>query len=207
MSTGWVLTSLAGAGAYLLGTLPSAVIVAGRAGRDPTREGSRNPGASNVYRLAGRKAGLAVLLLDVAKGVVGTLLGWAAGGRDGACLAGLAAVLGHVAPVTRRFRGGKGVATAGGMALVLWPLTAVALLAVFVGLALTLRIASVGSLAMAIGLPIGVAIQGSPRLEVTVAAVVAALVVARHHENIGRLVRGEERRTTAADPRRPEPTT
>src|SRR5690606_16750765 len=203
VSSGPVLSSVVVVVAYVLGTLPSAAVVAGRAGHDATREGSNNPGASNVYRIAGRRAGVVVLALDVAKGAAATGLGWAVGGRTLACLAGGAAVLGHVVPLTRGFRGGKGVATAGGMALVLWPPVSLVLLAVFVVLALTVRIASVGSLAMAVGLPIGVALTTARRVEVAVAVAVAVLVVARHHENIGRLLRGEERRTSPARTDRP----
>src|SRR5207249_3926010 len=108
--------------AYFLGTFPAAQVVSQRAGRDPTREGSRNPGASNVYRLAGRRAGLAVFAGDLAKGLVAAGVGLAVGGRPLGMLCGAAAVLGHVFPVTRGFRGGRGVATAGGLALVLFPL-------------------------------------------------------------------------------------
>ena len=197
MSSGWVLSIGAMVGAYLLGTIPSAALVAGRRGLDPTRDGSGNPGASNVYRLAGRKAGAMVLVVDLGKGVAATLLGWAVGGRTLALATGAAAVVGHVAPIGRRFRGGKGVATAGGMALVLWPVVSVVLATVFLVVAATLRIASVGSLAMAVGLPAGVALARGDAVEIAVAAGVAAVVIARHHENIGRLVRGEERRTAS----------
>jgi acyl phosphate:glycerol-3-phosphate acyltransferase len=213
VSSGWVLSSVAVFAAYLIGTFPSAMLVARRSGHDPTREGSNNPGASNVYRIAGRKAGALVLAVDLGKGIGATLVGWAVGGRTLALATGAAAVFGHVAPVTRRFQGGKGVATAGGMAVVLWPLVSVVLLALFLLLAVGVKIASVGSLAMAAGLPVGVAFSGGDVVEVGVATGVAALVIARHHENIGRLIRGEERRTapTGANPsssdRPNEPTT
>lgn len=178
---------------YLIGTIPTARIVTRGSGVDPSREGSRNPGASNVYRLAGRAAGATVLVVDMLKGVLPAAFGYAVDGRGLAAACGLAAVVGHVVPATRRFRGGKGVATAGGMALVLWPAVSVVLIVVFVVFALVVRIASVGSIAMAAGLPIGVAATGRPAFEIGVAALVAALVVARHHDNIRRLLRGEER--------------
>jgi acyl phosphate:glycerol-3-phosphate acyltransferase len=206
VASGWIIVGAVIAVAYLLGTVPSAQLVAARAGHDPTREGSNNPGASNVYRLAGRRAGAIVLGVDLGKGVAATLLGLTVGGRPLALAAGAAAVFGHIAPVTRRLRGGKGVATAGGMALVLWPVVSLALLALFVVLASTVRIASVGSIAMAAGLPVGVALAASGAEEVAVATGVAVLVVSRHHENIARLIRGEER-PTASEPDRPtEPT-
>jgi acyl phosphate:glycerol-3-phosphate acyltransferase len=204
VSSGWIIGAVAVVAAYLLGTIPTASLVGGRAGHDPRTEGSHNPGASNVYRLAGWRAGVAVLVVDVGKGVVATVLGLVAGDRELALLTGAAAVLGHVAPVMRRLRGGKGVATAGGMALVLWPVASVVLLGAFAALAVTVRIASVGSLAMAAGLPLGVALTGHDRVEVVAAGVVAVLVIARHHGNIARLIRGEEGQTS---PRGPERTT
>lgn len=200
MSTGWIIGTAVVVGAYLVGTFPAALLVSRRSGHDPTREGSGNPGASNVYRIAGRTAGAVVLAVDLGKGVAAAALGWVVGGRDLALATGAAAVLGHVAPATRRFRGGKGVATAGGMALVLWPVVSLALVVVFVVLAVTVRIASVGSLVMAVGLPVGVAVSGRPAVEVAVAAGVAILVIARHHENIRRLVGGAEQATVHRDP-------
>ena len=107
--------------AYLLGTFPTAILVGRREGRDPTQEGSGNPGASNTFRTMGRRAGTIVLLGDVAKGALAAGVGLASGNRAVGVACGLAAVLGHVYPATRRFRGGKGVATGAGMALVLLP--------------------------------------------------------------------------------------
>lgn len=184
--------------AYLVGTFPSAQLVASRRGHDPTREGSGNPGASNVYRVAGRRAGVAVLLLDLAKGAVPAAIGlWAGGADDGrlvALVCGLAALAGHVAPATRRFRGGKGVATAGGMAVVLFPILAVPLALLFVAVAGLTRVAALGSLAMAAAFPVLVAMSGRPGVEILGCAVASALVVVRHHGNISRLLGGRELR-------------
>jgi glycerol-3-phosphate acyltransferase PlsY len=191
-------------GAYLLGTVPTAQLVGRRGGVDPTAAGSGNPGASNVYRLLGRRAGSLVLVGDLLKGLVPALVGLAVDGRELALAAGLAAVLGHVAPATRGFRGGKGVATAGGVALVLWPLVSVALTAVFVVVARATGTASIASLTMAVGLPLGVAVSGRRMWEVLAAAALTALVVVRHADNIRRLARGEER--TARPPHTIPPT-
>jgi glycerol-3-phosphate acyltransferase PlsY len=179
---------------YLVGTFPTALLVGRRAGHDPTTEGSHNPGASNVYRVAGRRAGAIVLLGDLAKGALPAAIGLAVGGRALGLACGAAAVLGHIAPATRRFQGGKGVATAAGMAVVLYPLLSIAVAVVFaVSLALTKRM-SVGSLAMAVALPVGVAVTGHPAWETVVIGVIAVCVIARHHENIARLRRGTEPR-------------
>ena len=96
--------------AYLLGTFPTAILVGRREGRDPTQEGSGNPGASNTFRTMGRRAGAIVLLGDVAKGALAAGVGLATGNRAVGVACGLAAVLGHVAPVTRRVprRQGRG---------------------------------------------------------------------------------------------------
>jgi glycerol-3-phosphate acyltransferase PlsY len=189
-----VVTIVSVVGAYLLGTVPTAQVVAARRGIDPTADGSGNPGASNVYRLAGRRAGIAVLLIDMAKGAVPALVGLLLGGRALGVACAAAAVLGHIAPATRGWRGGKGVATASGAAIVLWPLPSVVLAVVFLVAARVIGIASVGSLLIAAGLPVLVALFGGPGWEVAAAAGISILVVARHRDNIRRLGSGDERR-------------
>ncbi|MET0880111.1 MAG: glycerol-3-phosphate acyltransferase, partial [Acidimicrobiales bacterium] len=104
--------------AYLLGTFPTAALIGRVTSHDPTIEGSGNPGATNVLRTSGRWAGVAVLAVDVAKGALAAGLGLLVGDHTLGVVAGAAAVLGHVAPVGRRFRGGKGVATAAGASAV-----------------------------------------------------------------------------------------
>ncbi|RMH81772.1 MAG: glycerol-3-phosphate acyltransferase [Actinomyces sp.] len=199
--SGLVVTGGLIVGGYLLGTVPTALVVGRRLGHDPTAEGSGNPGASNVYRLAGRRAGLVVALVDLAKGAVPAAVASLVVGRPGADWVWLAAVAGHVWPVTRRFRGGKGVATAGGGGLVLAPVAGVVCLALFAAAVATTRIAAVGSLAMAVAYPLLLATLGRPGDEVAVAVVVAAVLVIRHRSNLARLVRGEERRLGGRGPR------
>lgn len=178
--------------AYLVGTFPTALLVGRRAGHDPTAEGSNNPGASNVYRVAGRRAGVVVLVGDLLKGLVPAAVGLAVDGRPLGLACGAAAVLGHVAPVTRRFRGGKGVATAAGMSIVLYPWLSVAITGLFAAAVLVSRRMSVGALVMAVALPVGVAVTGRPGWEVGLVAAVSLCVIARHHENIARLLQGNE---------------
>lgn len=189
MELGWSLV----VPAYLLGTFPTAILVGQRRGHDVTQEGSGNPGASNTLRTMGPRAGAAVLAGDLGKGALAAAMGLATGDRAIGVTCGLAAVLGHVAPVTRRFRGGKGVATAAGMAFVLVPLVALVLAGVWAVVVRLSRTASVGSVAISAGLPLGAALAGRPAGEVAAFAVCGALVVLRHRENLRRIRRGEER--------------
>ena len=185
---------------YLVGTFPTAQLVGRRRGFDPTATGSGNPGASNAARVGGMRAGAMVLLGDAGKGALAAGLGYAAGGRTLAWFAGAAAVAGHLWPVTRRFRGGKGVATAAGVALVCAPLAAVPLAVLFAVLVKAFGKAAIGSIALAVLLPIAVAALGQRAVEVAVAAVVGLVVVLRHRTNIARLIDGSESAVRTSDP-------
>jgi acyl phosphate:glycerol-3-phosphate acyltransferase len=179
--------------AYLLGTFPTAILVGRLEGRDPTQEGSGNPGASNTFRTMGRRAGAIVLLGDIAKGALAAAGGLATGHRGVGVACGLAAVLGHVYPVTRQLRGGKGVATGAGMAVVLLPGVTLVLAVVWAVAVKAFGAASVGSVAVAIGLPVGAWVVGRRPAEVAAFAACGVLVVIRHRDNLDRLRRGEER--------------
>jgi len=174
--------------AYFIGTFPTAQIVGSRIGRDPTKEGSGNPGASNVWRLGGRRAGIIVALVDGLKGAIPVLAALAISGRPLAHAAWIAAVAGHVWPVSRRLRGGKGVATAGGGGLAISPLVGLACAALFLVVVKTGRIAALGSLSIAIAFPIVSAAVGRPAWEVAVGSLVAAILVIRHQSNIRRMI-------------------
>lgn len=184
------VTALVVVAAYLVGTFPTATLVAGSR---VTSQGSGNPGASNVYRVAGRKAGLLVFAGDFLKGALPTAAGLVIDGRPLALACGAAAVLGHCFPATRRFRGGKGVATAAGFTLAVEPVIATAAIVAWLLVAKLARKASVASLVVALGIPTAVlAVRGLGAEAATVAAV-AVLVVARHADNVARLMRGDER--------------
>jgi glycerol-3-phosphate acyltransferase PlsY len=176
--------------AWLLGTFPSAQLVARAHGRDITKEGSGNPGASNVARLLGWKAGALVLLLDFSKGAIAAGVGLAIGGRPGAFVLGVAAVVGHTLPLYRK--GGKGVAAAGGALVVLYPLIVVGLAIFWVIVARVLHKASLASLLATVLFPIAVFGLGFDRWEVGVVGALAVLVILRHSANIRRLLRGKE---------------
>jgi glycerol-3-phosphate acyltransferase PlsY len=185
--------------AYVLGTFPSALLAGGRRGVDPTQSGSGNPGTTNVLRTAGRQAAALTLVGDAGKGAAAAALGWVVGGHGLGLACGIAAVVGHVAPVTRGFRGGKGVATAAGMVAVLYPLLAVVGGMAFVVVLAVTRIVSVASMTAVVAVPVvaGVfaAVAGASGREPAELALCAVLVVARHADNIRRLSRGDETAT------------
>jgi acyl phosphate:glycerol-3-phosphate acyltransferase len=178
--------------AYLLGTFPSAVMVARSRGVDILTQGSGNPGASNVARVLGARWGALVFLLDALKGSLPALIGLALDTRPGAYAMVSAAVLGHMFPANRRFRGGKGVATMGGAMLVLHPVTSLVLLAVWVTARQASGKASLASLLITVGLPVGLAISGSPAWEIVYVVALCFLVLVRHIDNIKRLISRRE---------------
>ena len=178
--------------AYLLGTFPSAELIARRNGVDVTAEGSGNPGASNTFRLLGWKAGALVFALDFAKGALAAGVGIAVDGHLGAYILGAAAIIGHTLPVTRRFKGGRGVATGAGVIFVIFPLLAVAGAALWGVVVRITHKASVASITVMIALPIGVALAGHTATDIAVITALSLLVLARHWSNLRRLVRGEE---------------
>ncbi len=182
--------------AYLAGTFPSALIIGRRVGTDPTLAGSRNPGASNVYRLIGRRAGVIVGLIDMLKGAIPTAIALAVAGRPEAHAVWLAAVAGHVWPVTRKFRGGKGMATAGGGGIVLGPIVGLACALLFLGIVKFGRVAAIGSLSCAVAYPIVSAVVGRPGWEIAVSSGVAVILFVRHQSNIRRLLRQEKSTVT-----------
>lgn len=178
--------------AYLLGSFPTAALVARATGHDILREGSGNPGASNVYRLAGWKAGLIAFAGDFAKGAIPSAVGLVLDGHRGAYLLGFAAVVGHVLPVMFRFRGGRGVATAGGVLAVIFPLITLGLAVVWFVIARGLRKASVGSIVVTVAFPVLVAVTGNSWGDVVITSAFALVVLSRHLPNLLRLFRGEE---------------
>lgn len=178
--------------AYMVGTFPSAAMVARAKGRNIYTEGSGNPGASNVGRLLGWKYGALVFGLDFAKGALAAGAGLVFFGRPGGWALGIAAMLGHIVPVTRRFKGGKGVATGAGAMVVLFPIVVAVLAVVWLLVAKVLKKASLASVIVAAGFPILALVLGCTWLEFAVLCVLALLVIARHIKNLVRLMRGEE---------------
>ncbi len=182
--------------AYLCGSIPFGVVVARMKGVDLRRVGSGNIGATNVARALGKGWAIAVLLADAGKGFVPVWLGRRlALPAEAVAVAGLAAIVGHMFTVFLRGRGGKGVATSLGVALALSPAAALAGFAVYVLLFAATRLSSLGSLCGVWTFTILiVAGRSFPAPYVALAVVGAALVTLRHRQNIGRLLRGEEKR-------------
>ncbi|MCI0431645.1 MAG: glycerol-3-phosphate 1-O-acyltransferase PlsY [Rhodospirillales bacterium] len=178
---------------YLIGSIPFGLILTRLAGLGDIRAiGSGNIGATNVLRTGHKGLAAATLLLDGGKGAFAVLLAYRYG-PDMAVLAGGASVVGHIAPVWLRFKGGKGVATALGVLLaVAWPVGGLSALTWLVTAALT-RISSLSALiALAAAPAYAYALADPQRAEL--ALFIAALVWLRHYENIRRLLKGQEPR-------------
>jgi acyl phosphate:glycerol-3-phosphate acyltransferase len=184
--------------AYLIGSIPFALLLARRFGADLRRTGSGNLGAANVMRASGVRAGLLVAGLDVAKGAVGVALASRFSDNASApAIAGFAAIVGHIYPVWLRFRGGKGVATACGAFSVLTPAAVPPAMAVFVAAVWLTKYVSAGSVLATLALPPIAYALGSPAPAVLSAFAAAALIVFRHRSNLARLRTGTERRLGA----------
>lgn len=186
--------------AYLLGSIPFGLLVARAFGRGDVRKvGSGNIGATNVARAAGLLAGIFTLVLDAAKGAGAVLLAekLANDSATWMMIAAFAALLGHCFPVWLKFKGGKGVAAAAGIFLVLSPLACLAAVILFLLVVIFWRYISLGSVSSAAAMPLLIyflwAPGHAPPPAITVGAVAAALVIIyKHRGNLQRLVEGAE---------------
>jgi acyl phosphate:glycerol-3-phosphate acyltransferase len=191
-----VTTALLVVAGYLAGSMPFGYwLVRLFKGVDIRSVGSGNIGASNVFRTFGPKLGVPVILLDVAKGLVPALVATHVAGDLAGVLTGGAAMLGHWRPLFLRFaRGGKMVATCGGVVLGVAPLVGLSGLAVWIVVFLGLRYASVASMTAAASLPVLAVLFGEPWPVIVFGALAALGVVVLHRANIGRLLSGTENR-------------
>jgi acyl phosphate:glycerol-3-phosphate acyltransferase len=209
--------------AYLLGSIPFGyLLVRLFRGEDIRLTGSGNIGATNVARSGAKGLGAITLLLDIAKGLLAVGVAWELGRSSyNACESGLAcvpiwhlmaiaalfAVAGHVFPVWLKFKGGKGVATALGVFVLLFPKAVLVSLAIFIIVLLLTRYVSLGSILAALAFPIAAYFFYHPDwISVVPVAAASGLVILKHHQNIRRLVAGNENRFGGGRPSPTSPT-
>lgn len=186
------------AGAYLLGSIPTGLLLGKLYGIDVRKEGSGNIGATNLYRTVGRKVGIITLIGDCLKGLLPVLLAWKLGLLEPMqAWVGLAAFCGHVFSVFLLFKGGKGVATALGVYLALAPLAVLGALAVFILLVAIWRYISLGSIVAAAAMPLIIFFRPHSNELLVATALISAIVIIKHHTNISRLLAGTESRFKA----------
>ena len=205
--TGYLLTALL---SYLLGSLPTGYLVAKARGVDIRTVGSGNIGATNVFRILGKPAGIFVLLVDALKGwlavhiVTRLAAGWfGATGLTGPSLewlgltAGTAAILGHNYTCWLKFRGGKGIATSAGVLAALVPWALLIILSIWIIVFALSRYVSLASIAAAFSLPFATWLTGGSLTLILVTAALAVLAIGKHKTNIERLLSGTERPLSA----------
>jgi acyl phosphate:glycerol-3-phosphate acyltransferase len=182
--------------AYLCGSIPFGLILTRAAGHGDIRNiGSGNIGATNVLRTGNKKLAATVFICDFIKGFVPVMIAWRFG-APAAAAATIAAPLGHVFPVWLGFKGGKGVATAGGVLFAYaWPVALAAVIAWLV-MAILFRYSSLAAVTAAIVAPAYVWILQPPGLSPLAVLLVALVLIARHQSNLSRLLRGEEDKIT-----------
>jgi glycerol-3-phosphate acyltransferase PlsY len=181
---------------YLAGSIPTGLILSKAFSQvDPRREGSRNIGATNIFRTAGKKLGALTLVGDCLKGLIPVLLAlWLMKSEAWVCLVALAAFAGHLFPVFLKFKGGKGVATALGVYLGIAPLAVLIDAVIFFGVVLKWRYISLGSLTAAAVMPVLITILTGSKFYLVASLIIAGFIYYRHHGNIQRLLAGSENR-------------
>lgn len=192
ITTALPLLALTALGGYLLGAVPFGMVMARLFGLGDIRKiGSGNIGATNVLRTGNKLAALLTLIGDVGKGAFAVFIAARLFGPDAAQVAGFFAFLGHCYPVYIGFKGGKGVATwLGTVAALAWPI-GIAAAATWLSVVALSRVSSLGGMLAALATPLWAFALGRPDMALLCAAL-AGLILLRHHENIRRLMRGEE---------------
>jgi len=187
-------------GGYLSGSIPTGVILAKLFGtKDIRQEGSGNIGATNVYRVLGKGLGTLTLVGDVLKGVIPVILACTLVGNEiWIAVVAFVTFLGHLFPVFLRFRGGKGVAVALGIFLVIAPLMVPLVIISFVLVVMKWRYVSLGSLTASALMPIFLCVLGYPIAYVNLSLAMGCLIFYRHRGNIKRLREGSEKKISKA---------
>ena len=179
---------------YLFGSVPFGLILTRLAGLGDVRKiGSGNIGATNVLRTGNKKLAAGVLLLDAFKGTISVLLANWLFGFEASLIAGFAAFLGHLYPVWLKFKGGKGVATYLGVLLGAAPLFVLVFAAVWLSMAKLFRYSSLAALAAAVVVPLVLFFADKPEIA-ALFAVMSAITILKHKDNILRLLSGTESR-------------
>lgn len=188
--TGIIIAAAAVVISYFVGNISPATLAGRLHGLDIRKEGSGNPGTTNVLRTLGVKAAACTLLADILKGALPVLAGRFIGGESLACFCGTAAFLGHIWPLCFGFKGGKGIATGFGVVAAFeWPAGIICFAAAIAGAAISRRM-SVGSIAAAVLFPV---IFFFIKQDYFIWSVCLAVIVLwRHRANIIRLAKGEE---------------
>lgn len=180
---------------YLMGSVPWGLLLTAMAGYgDIRKQGSGSIGATNVLRTGNKVLAAVTVLLDAGKGWAATFFAWHVGGPDFAVVAAVSVVIGHLFPIWLRFRGGKGVATGAGVMLGLAWLPFLICCAIWLLVALLTRISSLAGMASAVAAPIAIWFLLHDVQYVQATALIAVLILIRHHANIGRLLKGQEPR-------------
>ncbi len=187
--------------AYLLGSIPNGYLAGRIKGIDIRDQGSRNIGATNVFRVLGKAWGISVFFADFLKGLAAVLLAVKfvapEAGAMGGIVAGVACILGHNYPVWLRFKGGKGIATSAGVLCALMPVALLVAAVVWAVVFFISRYVSLASIAAAIALPVAVwfAAEGDDWTALLAFSIlIAAMAIWRHRSNIQRLLQGTENR-------------
>ena len=184
--------------AYLCGSIPTGVLIARLQGIVVQEAGSGNIGATNVARTAGKTAGILTLLGDMAKGLLPVLIvRWLGMSPVVQAWTAVMATLGHLFPIFLRFAGGKGVATGLGVFLGLAPIAILSALAGFAVVFAVTRLVSLASIVAAALTPLLIFAFRYPQPALLAGLTISVFIIARHYENIGRLLKGEEQKFRA----------
>ncbi len=185
---------------YLLGSLPTGLLLTKLFSKaDPRKTGSKNIGATNIFRIAGKSLGMATLIGDLLKGAIPAFLAIQWGESNlWIAIAGLTPILGHIFPIFLGFKGGKGVATALGLYLVISPIAVFIEFLIFAGIVWKWRYISLGSILCATTIPILIAyFRSDSQAYFIISVLIAALILYRHQSNISRLLQGMENKWKA----------
>jgi len=185
---------------YLLGSVPTGLLLAKFFSKvDPRKTGSKNIGATNIFRTAGKGLGILTLVGDVLKGMIPIGIAIQLSISDlWLAAVGLSTFLGHIFPIFLGFRGGKGVATALGVYLVISPIAVLMEFLLFAGLVWKWRYISLGSICCATTIPVLIAFfRSDSQAYFILSVIIAALILYRHQENIVRLLQGTENKWKA----------